>query len=79
MQDTIKPVLIFTWGNPSRGDDALGTEIYEQLQKDDLDNVDLAIAPGQREAANDQTGKEGQCGHRRSLKATERLNARRVT
>jgi hydrogenase maturation protease len=41
MQDTIKPVLIFTWGNPSRGDDALGTEIYEQLQKDDLDNVDL--------------------------------------
>ena len=41
MQDTIKPVLIFTWGNPSRGDDALGTEIYEQLQIDDLDNVDL--------------------------------------
>ena len=41
MQDTIKPVLIFTWGNPSRGDDAFGTEIYEQLQIDDLDNVDL--------------------------------------
>jgi hydrogenase maturation protease len=41
MQDTIKPVLIFTWGNPSRGDDALGTEIYEQLLKEDLDNVDL--------------------------------------
>ena len=41
MQDIIKPVLIFTWGNPSRGDDALGTEVYDQLQKQDLDNVDL--------------------------------------
>jgi len=41
MQNTIKPILIFTWGNPSRGDDALGTEIYELLQQEDLDNVDL--------------------------------------
>jgi hydrogenase maturation protease len=37
----IKPVLIFTWGNPSRGDDALGTEVYNRLQTDDLENVDL--------------------------------------
>ena len=41
IQDTVKPVLIFTWGNPSRGDDALGTEVYDQLQKEDLEDVDL--------------------------------------
>jgi hydrogenase maturation protease len=41
MQDTVKPILIFTWGNPSRGDDALGTEVYERLQKEDLADVDL--------------------------------------
>lgn len=41
MKEPIKPVLIFTWGNPSRGDDALGTEAYEQLQQQDLENVDL--------------------------------------
>jgi len=31
----IKPAanLIFTWGNPSRGDDAIGPEIYERLKK----------------------------------------------
>ena len=26
------PVLIFTWGNPSRGDDALGPAMYDLLQ-----------------------------------------------
>lgn len=41
MQDTIKPLLIFTWGNPSRGDDALGTEAYDLLSKEDLDDVDV--------------------------------------
>jgi len=41
MQESIKPVLIFTWGNPSRGDDALGTEVYDLLQKEDLEDVDL--------------------------------------
>jgi len=41
MQDTIRPVLIFTWGNPSRGDDALGTEAYDLLQKEDLEDVDV--------------------------------------
>ena len=41
MQDIIKPVLIFTWGNPSRGDDALGTEAYDLLQKEDLEDVDV--------------------------------------
>ena len=25
------PVLVFTWGNPSRGDDALGPALYERL------------------------------------------------
>lgn len=41
MSSKPSPTLIFTWGNPSRGDDALGTEIYEQLQNEDLEDVDL--------------------------------------
>ena len=35
------PDLIFTWGNPSRGDDALGPAMYELLQRERLDGVDL--------------------------------------
>ncbi len=27
------PVLIFTWGNPSRGDDALGPALYDLLEE----------------------------------------------
>ena len=40
-QQPAKPDLIFTWGNPSRGDDALGPTMYELLQHEDLDGVDL--------------------------------------
>ena len=41
-----KPILVFTYGNPSRGDDALGPEMYDRLellqsQHGKLDNVDL--------------------------------------
>ena len=40
------PVLIFTWGNPSRGDDALGPVLYDLLEDyqrktGDLDDVEL--------------------------------------
>ncbi len=40
------PVLILTWGNPSRGDDALGPDLFDLLEKhkqesDDLIDVDL--------------------------------------
>lgn len=40
------PVLIFTYGNPSRGDDALGPVMFERLEKyqsetDGLSDVDL--------------------------------------
>jgi len=40
------PVLIFTYGNPSRGDDALGPLMFDMLeehqrQTDTLDDVDL--------------------------------------
>jgi hydrogenase maturation protease len=43
---TLAPVLVLTYGNPSRGDDALGPAMYELLEqvKQDtsiLDNVDL--------------------------------------
>lgn len=42
-QSSIKPAetLIFTWGNPSRCDDAIGPEIYQRLQNTALDNVEL--------------------------------------
>jgi hydrogenase maturation protease len=36
-----QPDLIFTWGNPSRGDDALGPALYELLQQEGLEGVDL--------------------------------------
>jgi hydrogenase maturation protease len=41
MQDIIKPVLIFTWGNPSRGDDALGPRMYELLEDEAFDDIDI--------------------------------------
>ena len=42
----VAPALIFTYGNPSRGDDGLGPAMHELLEKnkqdsDDLDKVDL--------------------------------------
>ena len=37
----IKPDLVFTWGNPSRGDDALGPAIYEQLLQQAFNGADL--------------------------------------
>ena len=36
-----RPLLIFTWGNPSRGDDAIGPRIYEQLEEKAYDQVEL--------------------------------------
>ena len=41
MQDTIQPTLIFTWGNPSRGDDALGPYIHDWLKQENFKGVDL--------------------------------------
>ena len=48
MTDQLKPapILIFTYGNPSRGDDALGPAMYDMLEDyqqktDALDNVEL--------------------------------------
>jgi hydrogenase maturation protease len=41
MHQLYKPVLIFTWGNPSRGDDALGTLAYDLLDQEDFADVDL--------------------------------------
>ena len=36
------PVLIFTWGNPSRGDDALGPALYDLLQDHQRKTGELA-------------------------------------
>ena len=41
LQHMANPHLIFTWGNPSRGDDALGPAMYELLQQAELDGIDL--------------------------------------
>ncbi len=41
MQHTARPILVFTWGNPSRGDDALGPRIHDRLTSDDLPDVDV--------------------------------------
>ncbi len=38
---TNAPVLVLTYGNPSRGDDALGTAMFDLLVKNPPDNVDL--------------------------------------
>lgn len=43
---TPAPILVFTYGNPSRGDDALGPEMFDLLEQyqqktDDLKNVEL--------------------------------------
>jgi len=35
------PVLILTYGNPSRGDDALGTAMFDLLEKHKLENSQL--------------------------------------
>jgi hydrogenase maturation protease len=41
LKQQAKPDLIFTWGNPSRGDDALGPAMYDLLQHANLHGVDL--------------------------------------
>ena len=40
-QHPAQPQLVFTWGNPSRGDDGLGPAMYELLLQEDLQGVDL--------------------------------------
>ena len=40
-QATPAPVLIFTYGNPSRGDDALGPAMFDLLEAHKPGNVDL--------------------------------------
>ena len=41
MNNKTKPTLLFSWGNPSRGDDAIGPYIYESLQQETLADVEL--------------------------------------
>jgi hydrogenase maturation protease len=38
---TVAPILVLTYGNPSRGDDALGTALFDLLEKNPPRNVDL--------------------------------------
>jgi hydrogenase maturation protease len=41
MSSQVAPVLIFTYGNPSRGDDALGPAMYDLLVKHQQETSDL--------------------------------------
>ena len=41
LEQQARPDLVFTWGNPSRGDDALGPAMYDLLQHANLHGVDL--------------------------------------
>lgn len=41
MADAIKPILIMTWGNPSRGDDALGPLVHDALVEEAFDDVEI--------------------------------------
>lgn len=46
IRNTAAPVLVLTWGNPSRGDDALGPALYDLLvqhksETGELDHVDV--------------------------------------
>ena len=55
MPDTVKPVLIFTWGNPSRGDDALGPLFLERLEAraPDTETVDFDLCGVLNEVVDD--------------------------
>ncbi len=41
MHDPAKPILIMTWGNPSRGDDAIGPVMHDRLEKEVLNGVEV--------------------------------------
>ncbi len=41
MNDRVAPLLIFTYGNPSRGDDALGPAMFELLEKHQKETAEL--------------------------------------
>ena len=41
LSDNIAPLLIFAYGNPSRGDDALGPKLFELLEKNKRQNSEL--------------------------------------
>lgn len=38
---TARPILIFAFGNPSRGDDGLGPAMYDLLNRDPIQGVEL--------------------------------------
>ena len=41
LSDNIAPLLIFAYGTPSRGDDALGQKLFELLEKNKRQNSEL--------------------------------------
>jgi len=41
MTQSVAPVLVFSWGNPSRGDDALGPKMHVEMESLAFKNVEL--------------------------------------
>ena len=37
----LPPVLVFAWGNPSRGDEALGPAVFDRLEQQKLPGVEV--------------------------------------
>ena len=58
-EGTLAPVLVLTYGNPSRGDDALGTAMFDLLEENPPANVELQTDfQLQIEHATDLQGRE---------------------
>lgn len=63
---TVAPLLVFGWGNPSRGDDALGPMLVEQLTA-------LVVAQGAGERIEGLTDFQLQVEHALDLVGRERV------
>ena len=64
--DRVPPLLVFGWGNPSRGDDALGPLLVEQLQH----HAQQCLPPGHLECLTDF---QLQVEHALDLRARQRV------
>jgi hydrogenase maturation protease len=66
MSSQVAPLLVFGWGNPSRGDDALGPLLVEQL----ADRAQASLPAGQLECLTDF---QLQVEHALDLRGRERV------
>lgn len=69
LSESIAPVLVFGWGNPSRGDDALGPLFIERLQA----QFDALPAAAPRRGVDMQTDFQLQVEHALDLVGRDRV------